>query len=83
MAGSSEKEAQAAPVMCRRCARIYMKLQGQRPRCPKCGFAGHIDPRRLCREIGEKRGSAMKELTGLVWRACEFVEEGDIAEDLP
>lgn len=70
------------PVMCYRCARIYIYLGQPEARCPKCGFSRWADPRQLCRDVADHKPGAIQQLTSIVWRATEFVEEGDTNEDL-
>ncbi len=73
------------PVMCLRCARIYMYRGQPGVRCPKCAFCKWADPRTLCRNVaagGDAGAAAIKQMTGILWHAADFVETEDINEDV-
>lgn len=69
------------PVMCVRCARIYMYHNETRAHCPKCGHDKWTDPRALCKEIAGGSKVAIQSVTEILWKASDFVETGDISED--
>jgi len=70
------------PVICARCARIYMYENQPEARCPKCGFNRWYDVRLLIRESRIEKGPpALKQLLELLWRAADFVELEDVNED--
>jgi DNA-directed RNA polymerase subunit RPC12/RpoP len=69
------------PVMCLRCARIYMYENQPAARCPKCGFGKWVDPRMLCKDMASGSRVAIQTVTEVLWKASDFVESGDINED--
>lgn len=70
------------PVMCVRCARIYMYHNETRAHCPKCGHGNWIDPRLLCKELAGGSKAASQTVTEILWKASDFVETEDINEDV-
>ena len=78
-----EKTGFDLPVVCARCARIYMYRNQTEARCPKCAFNRWLDIRALVRESRtENAPGAQKQLLELLWRAADFVETDDINEDV-
>ena len=78
---STPKEGLHLPVMCDRCARIYMYQNQPEARCPKCAWNRWIDVRMLIREA-RSHEPARKQLMETLWRAADFVEMDDINEDV-
>jgi DNA-directed RNA polymerase subunit RPC12/RpoP len=69
------------PVMCSRCARVYMYQSQPEARCPKCAFNRWLDVRLV---VGAARTdeSAKKQLLEILWRAADYVEGENTDEDL-
>ena len=73
-------------VICARCARVYV-YRGGVSMCPKCHFERWLDLRALVKEANAEsrkgpKAPASRQLFILLMQAAEFVEDGDIAEDV-